>query len=108
MKKFYLYIYSFLVPTLSFAETYDNPLGATVDIPGIIQKILSVMVRVGVPVATCCVIYVGFLFVTAQGQEAKVTKARSALLWTLIGFAVLLGAWTLSVALQGVLGDIGG
>jgi len=108
MKKYFLCILSYLAPFAASAETYDNPLGATVDIPGIIEKILSIMVRVGVPIATCCIIYVGFLFVTAQGQEAKVTKARSALLWTLIGFAVLLGAWTLSVALQGVLHDIGG
>ncbi len=45
-------------------------------------------------------VYVGFLFVAAQGNEEKIRSARSALVWTLIGGLILLGATAISKVIQ--------
>ena len=63
----------------------------------IIQKIL---LPIGGVVAVLSFIWVGFMFVTAQGDPAKITTARTALWYTAIGTAVLLGAEAISLVLQ--------
>jgi hypothetical protein len=45
-------------------------------------------------------IYVGFLFVTARGEPGKITAARQALLWTVVGALILLGAEAISAGIQ--------
>jgi len=60
--------------------------------------ILDIVVKIGAPIALIMVIYAGFLFVTAQGNEEKLTIAKRALLWALIGTMILLGAKIISTA----------
>jgi hypothetical protein len=50
----------------------------------------------------------GFLFLTAQGDEAQLTKAKKAFLWACIGTAVLLGAWLLATAINATIQSLGG
>lgn len=38
------------------------------------------------------IVWAGFTFVTAQGKPAEIEKAKSRLLWSLIGAGILLGA----------------
>ena len=45
-------------------------------------------------------VYVGFLFVTAQGNETKITAAKSGLLWTVVGALILLGAQAIALAIE--------
>jgi hypothetical protein len=45
-------------------------------------------------------VYVGFQFVAAQGNEEKLRTARNALIWTIIGGAVLLGAEVIMRVIQ--------
>lgn len=69
-----------------------NPLGPTTDIPTLLLKILTELSKLGIPVVALAVIYSGFLFVKAQGQPEELTKAKDALLYSLIGGVILLGA----------------
>ncbi len=46
------------------------------------------------------IIYAGFMFVVAQGNEAKITAAKSRLLWALVGAGILLGAVGISQVVQ--------
>lgn len=107
MRKFVLVLYSVLLPVISFADTHDvtctpgsgkicNPLSTTNTIPELIQKILEGVLKVGIPIVALAIIYCGFLFVAAQGQPEKITKARAALGWTLVGAAILLGSWAIA------------
>lgn len=61
-----------------------------------IKTILEGVIKIGIPLIALAIIYSGFLFVTAQGKEAKLTEAKDALLYTVIGAAVLLGSWALA------------
>lgn len=76
-----------------------NPLNSTSTLPALIQTVLHDAILVGSPVLALAVIYCGFLFVFARGNTEKITHAKDALMWTLIGGAVLLGA----VALAGLI-----
>ena len=54
------------------------------------------MVQLGAVLVVFMLIFTGFKFVTARGDESKLTEAKSALFWTIIGGLVLLGAEALS------------
>jgi hypothetical protein len=52
-------------------------------------------------------VYCGYLFVVAQGNETKLTKAKENLLYVLLGGALILGAWTLSGIVSSTLTSLG-
>ncbi len=82
------------------AETLINPLntgGANCSTTGtcvsaFLANILALVVKIGTVVVILMLVYVGYLFVVAQGSDSKITEARKALLWTLVGALILLGA----------------
>lgn len=78
----------------------DNPLGANLtDIPSFVKKAIEIALQVGVPILILAIIYTGFLFVQAQGKPESLRKAREALTNTLIGGALLLGAFVIAEAI---------
>jgi hypothetical protein len=84
-----------------------NPLGNDIDsIPKFIQTILGFVLLIGVPIIVLAIIYAGFLFVTAQGNSEKLTMAKTTLLYTLIGAALLLGSFVIANAIQGTVDEI--
>lgn len=68
-----------------------NPLKVD-SIEKLLQLILDILLIFAVPIIVFFIIYSGFLFVTAQGNEEQLKKAKNALLWTVIGAVILLGA----------------
>ncbi len=90
----------------SFAN-FKNPLGANDNIFDFIKSVADVVARIGAAIVVIMVIYSGFLFVQAQGNEEKLKTARKNLMWTLIGAVVLLGAATLAAVVSNVAGDLG-
>jgi hypothetical protein len=77
----------------------DNPIGNITTIQGFLVILLQGAIKIGMPIVTLAVIYSGFLFVKAQGNPEEITKAKEALLYTMIGAAVLLGAWAIANAI---------
>lgn len=65
-------------------------------VPELIKTILEGALRIGMPVVALAIVYCGFLFVSASGNPEKLKKAKDALLWTLIGAAILLGSWAIA------------
>jgi heme/copper-type cytochrome/quinol oxidase subunit 2 len=57
-------------------------------------------VRIGTIVVILMLVYVGFLFVVARGSDTKLSEARQALLWTIVGALILLGAQAISLGIQ--------
>jgi len=102
-KKYYQLIAFFIlsIPSYALADsmavnlTDFNPINQT-DIYGLISAVLSFVVKIGAVVVVFFIIYAGFQFVTAQGNEEKITTARKSFMWTIIGALILLGAMTLS------------
>ena len=89
-------------------DYYTNPFAggpfSTVDsVPTFLLALVDVIFLIAVPIIVICIIYAGFVFVTAGGNETQIAKARTILVWTLIGAAVLLGAKAIALAIQGTI-----
>ena len=69
-----------------------NPLGKTTNIQDVIVTVVKVVQILLMMAAVVYIIWAGFLFVSARGDTAKITKARNALLWGFVGVALVLGA----------------
>ncbi len=70
----------------------DNPL--LVDsVEGLFRAILAVVLVFAVPIIVFFIVYAGFLYVTARGNEQTITQANRALLYALIGGLLILGAY---------------
>ncbi|KKS04696.1 MAG: hypothetical protein UU82_C0010G0019 [Candidatus Nomurabacteria bacterium GW2011_GWC2_41_8] len=85
----------------------NNPIPNITSIPNLIQTILEGALKIGMPVVALAVIYCGFLFVFARGNPEKLTKAREALLYTLIGAAILLGSWAIAKMISATVTGLG-
>jgi len=86
-----------------------NPLSSEFDtIPSFIAAIIDIVVQIGIPVVTLFIIYAGFLFVSARGDETKIKTAKDVILWTLVGAAVLLGASVLASVIEGTIDQFRG
>ncbi|MFA5783202.1 MAG: TrbC/VirB2 family protein, partial [Bacteroidales bacterium] len=78
-----------------------NPLGDnTQTLSGFVEKILKGVIKIGMPIIVLAIIYSGFLFVSAQGNSEKLSEAKRALLYTLIGAAILLGSWAIALLIR--------
>lgn len=65
-----------------------------------------VVLPIGGIVAVLAFIWSGFMFVTAQGDEKKIGEARTALLYTAVGTAILLGARVLTEVLENTINSV--
>ncbi len=90
-------------PGVTVTTGIKNPLSAEFgsDLPHFITSIVNFVLLVGIPIIALAIIYSGFLFVMAQGNAEKLSKAKKTLLYTLIGAALLLGAFVVANAISG-------
>ncbi|MGH7175209.1 MAG: TrbC/VirB2 family protein [Minisyncoccia bacterium] len=84
----------------SGGTTLLNPLSAGTSLSTLLQDILGFVIKIGAVVVVLMLVYVGFLFATAGGNESQITKAREALLWTVVGALILLGAQAIASGIQ--------
>jgi len=68
-----------------------NFLGIT-DIKDLFLRIVDFLTLLAMPFAVLMLIWSGFLFVTAQGNDTKLVTARKNLIWTIAGIAVIVSA----------------
>lgn len=90
----------------SFAIKINNPLKNVTTLNGLIVKLLNIILTIGVPFVALMIIYSGFLFVKAQGNDKELGTAKETLKWTLIGGTILLSAWVIAKALAGTVNQI--
>ena len=83
----------------------QNPLNVN-SLPELLNNILDGLIVIGSILLTLMVVYVGFLFVAARGNEEKISSARQALIWTIVGGLILLGARAISDVIQSTVGTI--
>ena len=107
-QKFVLTLFTFIMPVISLAQItiiptdpnaqgkIINPIPNVTSIPGLIHTILVGVLKIGIPIVVLAIVYCGFLFVFARGNPEELKKAKSALLYTVIGAAVLLGSWAIA------------
>lgn len=69
-----------------------NPLREVCSLDDFLKAILGGVIQIGTIILIMMLVYVGFLFVAARGNAEKLQSAKSALVWTVIGGLILLGA----------------
>lgn len=110
LKKLGLVLAGILLPYVASADSagvFPNPLKNTESIQALVAKLLEFVVKVGTIIAVFAIIWVGFLFISAQGNSEKISEARKALLWTIIGAVILIGAQVLSEVICNTAVDLG-
>ena len=83
-----------------------NPLKDIDTLPQFLNAILGGIVQIGTIVLIMMLVYVGFLFVAARGNAEKIQGAKSALLWTVIGGLILLGATAIQLVIEGTVNSL--
>jgi hypothetical protein len=85
----------------------ENPIGgAASTIPQFLSKVLQVMVMIALPIISLFIVYSGFLFVAARGNEEKLSVAKANFLYVIIGAILILGAWVLASLLGGTVAEL--
>ncbi len=79
-------------PTLQFSTQLNNPINVdTFD--QLVSAVIKAAVQVLSPFVVLAFIYAGFLFVKAQGKAEELETAKKAILWSVVGAFILMGAW---------------
>lgn len=77
-----------------------NPLGETSDISTLASNIIKFLIILAIPITAILVVYAGYLYITSAGNEEKVKTAQKALIWAIVGFAVVLIASSIPAIIQ--------
>ena len=88
----------FLIPGTLYA-VFTIPIKLANPTPGggstlqdFILLLIEIMQSVLTPILVVCLIYSGYLIVTAEGNEAQLSKGKVFAFWAIIGAAIMLGA----------------
>ena len=71
-------------------------------------SILDFVILIGAIVVVLMTVFVGYKFVVAQGEPGKISEARQALLWTVVGALILFGSKAISEAITLTVKELGG
>ncbi|HQU08069.1 MAG: hypothetical protein B7X04_03590 [Parcubacteria group bacterium 21-54-25] len=82
-----------------------NPLKVQ-SIQGLLTTILSFVTQIGTVVVVLMLVVTGFKFVIARGNPGELEKARTMLVWTLIGALILLGAQAIAAGISATVTSI--
>ena len=110
----FIIVFSIMMPfvfagaAVTIDAKIENPLKGGIDtIPQFIEAIINIVLIVGVPILVLAIIYAGFLYVKAQGNPGELEVAHRTLLYTVIGGALLLGAFVIAKAIGSTVAEIG-
>ncbi|MEK9183503.1 MAG: TrbC/VirB2 family protein [Patescibacteria group bacterium] len=95
-----------LLATVFTTAALENPIKADT-FKALAETVTNVMIAIGIPVAAIFIIYAGFLFVSARGNEEQIKTAKTTFYWTILGVALLVGAKIIAAALQTTITGLG-
>ncbi|HAU65791.1 MAG: hypothetical protein UT30_C0010G0011 [Candidatus Uhrbacteria bacterium GW2011_GWF2_39_13] len=100
---------------LSEAQTDLEEVGTAIgtdatsnDLPTLIGNIISALLSVLGIVFVVLVVYAGFLYLTAAGEDAKVKKAKTLLTQSVIGLVIIVAAYAISSFVIDALVEVAG
>ena len=65
----------------------------------LVEAIAKAITAIGIPLVAIFLVWSGFLFVTARGNEEQLKRAKATFFWSLVGGAVVIGALALATAI---------
>ena len=84
-----------------------NPLNFG-SIPEFLAGALKALAMIALPIITLFLVISGFLFITAQGSEDKLKKAKLNFMYVIIGALLILGAWIIATLIAGTVNQLTG
>lgn len=96
-----------IFPVIALAA-FSNPLGSDSTLWGFLVKVLQAAAKIAGVVAALAIMWAGFLYVTAQGDEGKIKTAHSAFRWAIVGTLLMLGATVFAGAICEAIKDTSG
>ena len=103
--------FGLLSPAIAFAactpgqNTFCNILSFP-DLQTFVVKMLQVFVTISLPIIGFFIVFVGFKFVAAQGNESKLKTAKENFMYVIIGAALILGAWVLATLIGSTISQL--
>jgi hypothetical protein len=91
--------------TSSGSGTLANPLKFK-SLDELLTGLLNAAIQLGTILLTLALIYTGFRFVAARGNEEKISQARTALMYTIVGGLIILGATAIKEVLQSTISSV--
>ncbi|MCE9541374.1 hypothetical protein K8R03_02320 [Candidatus Kaiserbacteria bacterium] len=70
-------------------------------IPKFIEGALKAMVMVALPIISLFIVYSGFMFVIARGNEGMLSEAKKNFFYVIVGSILILGAWVIATLIGG-------
>ncbi|MBU2540243.1 TrbC/VirB2 family protein [Patescibacteria group bacterium] len=89
-----------ILPLSVYAATTPPATG----VAGVIGRAVTELTTIGTALIILMIVYAGILYLIASGEPDKITKAKQALLWAVIGGVVIISA----NAIKTVIVTIGG
>lgn len=96
-----------VVPSVAFAALCNSPVSGglsnplcTTSLSQFLSDILKLVAQIAFPLIVLFLVYVGFLFVSSQGNPEKIKEAREYFFWAVLGALLVLGAQALSMAIK--------
>jgi len=89
----FIFVIGFSLIALGATSTsldIPNPLGETSDIYTLIDIVTKFLIGLAIVITPIIIVYAGFLYITAGGNEEKIKTAQKVLIWALLGFALVL------------------
>ena len=91
-----------LAPLFAYAQTLRNPTpGGGLTLEEFVLLLVDIVQLVTTPILAVCLIYGGFQFLTAGGNEEQISKSKQWIVWTLVGATIVLGARVIAQAVFG-------
>jgi len=95
------------VARAAISETgLQNPIQADT-FQDLVNLIAGIVMKIGGVLAVIFIIWSGFLFVTARGNEKQLEEAKTTFKWTIIGAFVLFGAYMIATAVVNLVQNLG-
>ena len=84
----------------------QNPINAGNFIE-LVKDITKLFTEVAIPIVVIFLIYAGFLFVTARGDQKQLGTAKDIFYWTILGAIIVVAAYVLATAAFDLLQSLG-
>jgi len=91
MKTLYFIVLLLLISSFAFAQEIENPLEAET-FTELLDTIMNFLFWLAVVIAPLLLLYAGFTYITAAGNPEKVRTANRIILFTIIGFIIIIAA----------------
>lgn len=104
-----LFLISFILVMIAGTLSADviiieNPLAEGTQFEDIIDNLIDFIFNIAIVLAPLMVVMAGFLFVTAGGNLEQTQRARNIIVWTIIGFLIILLAKGIMAVIENLLG----